>query len=265
MKRPDLERVLREQVKESGAPGAVALVRTAKGTWHGAVGFSNLSAKRTMRASDRFSVGSVTKTFVATVVLQLVGEHRLRLDDTVERWLPGLLPEGSKISIRRLLNHTSGVFNYLDDRTFEARLERNPHLVVSPRAKIALAASHSLNFRPGTSWSYSNTNYLVLRLIVEKATNNTIAEELTRRIFKPLGLDHTAFESPGHQHPGSRMRGYNLSGIRPRDATLDTLGGLWQKERSSPTPTTSPASSEPSSTASCSTATYCRPCRRQFP
>jgi D-alanyl-D-alanine carboxypeptidase len=77
-----------------------------------------------MRADDRFRVGSVTKTFTATLVLQLVAEGELRLDDTVERWLPGLLPDGDRITIRQLLNHTSGLFNYTDSPSFGRELER---------------------------------------------------------------------------------------------------------------------------------------------
>jgi D-alanyl-D-alanine carboxypeptidase len=108
----------------SAPPGAVALVRDAQGTWRGAAGLASLTPREAMRADDRFRVGSVTKTFTATLVLQLVAEGELRLDDTVERWLPGLLPDGDRITIRQLLNHTSGLFNYTDSPSFGRELER---------------------------------------------------------------------------------------------------------------------------------------------
>lgn len=101
-----------DRVVEAGTPGVVGLVRTGERTWQGASGLGDLRANRPARAGDRFRVGSVTKSFVATLVLQLVGEGRLSLDDNLERWLPGLVPKGEQITVRELLNHTSGLYNY---------------------------------------------------------------------------------------------------------------------------------------------------------
>ena len=120
--------VLQEQldgVVEAGAPGVIGLVRTGERTWQGASGLADLRAKRPARAGDRFRVGSVTKSFVATLVLQLVGEGRLSLDDNLERWLPGLVPNGEQITVRQLLNHTSGLYNYM---------ERQPSALLTPTA-----------------------------------------------------------------------------------------------------------------------------------
>jgi D-alanyl-D-alanine carboxypeptidase len=102
-------------VVETGALGVVALVRSGQQTWQGASGLGDLAAKRPARAGDRFRIGSVTKSFVATVALQLVGEGKLGLDDHLERWLPGLVPNGDAITVRQLLNHTSGLYDYTDD------------------------------------------------------------------------------------------------------------------------------------------------------
>jgi D-alanyl-D-alanine carboxypeptidase len=99
-------------VVEAGTPGVVGLVRTGERTWQGASGLGDLRANRPARAGDRFRVGSVTKSFVATLVLQLVGEGRLSLDDNLERWPHGLVPKGEQITVRELLNHTSGLYNY---------------------------------------------------------------------------------------------------------------------------------------------------------
>jgi D-alanyl-D-alanine carboxypeptidase len=228
-KRPAVTRELRTLVKDYGLPGAVAAVCTRSGTVHAAVGFSDLRERTTMRSTDRFWVGSVTKTFVATVVLQLVAEGKLRLTDTVEHWLPGVVPRGREITIRELLNHTSGITDFLADERVQAQLERHPRAVLPPRTLIARAASHPLEFRPGHDWSYSNTNYLLLGLIVEKATGNSLREELTTRIFEPLHLAHTTFDSPRRRLLPSEMHGYLIApgGERTRDVSLLTLGGVW--------------------------------------
>jgi CubicO group peptidase (beta-lactamase class C family) len=104
-------------------------------TWHGASGLGDLRANRPARAADRFRIGSVTKSFVATLVLQLVGEGRLRLDDNLERWLPGLVPGGRRITVRQLRNHTSGLSNYTDDLPEPPRRFR-------PRKLVAIATGH---------------------------------------------------------------------------------------------------------------------------
>ncbi len=113
----------RDELVAAGAPGAVALVRDGDRTIRLTSGHGNLKPRTPMRASDRFRVGSVTKTFVATIVLQLVGEGKLGLEDTVERWLPGLVPNGAGITVRQLMNHTSGLFSYSEDREFLAQAE----------------------------------------------------------------------------------------------------------------------------------------------
>src|SRR3954470_15143963 len=112
----NLDRALGRLV-HAGAPGAVVLVRRGAHTRRLARGHADRATRRPMRAGDRFRIGSVTKTFTATAILQLAGERKLSLDDTVERWLPGLVPGGEQITVRELLNHTSGLFNYTEDES----------------------------------------------------------------------------------------------------------------------------------------------------
>src|SRR3954470_22009929 len=114
---PRLQALLDELVT-NGASGALARVDDGQHTWRLASGAARLDPRQPLRPAARFRVGSVTKSFVATVALQLVGEGRLRLDDTVDRWLPRLVPNGDGITVRMLLNHTSGLFNYTDDEAF---------------------------------------------------------------------------------------------------------------------------------------------------
>jgi D-alanyl-D-alanine carboxypeptidase len=185
-----------DQLVAAGAPGVIALVRDGDRTIRLTSGYADLKTKRPMRADDRFRVGSATKAFVATVVLQLVGERKLTLGDTVERWLPGVVPNGAQISIRQLLNHTSGLFDYAEDeRVLGPKLSRIPTRVWTPRELVAIATSHPPLFAPGARWAYSNTNYFLLGLIVERVTREPLAIELRRRIFAPLHLRRTSFDT----------------------------------------------------------------------
>src|SRR3954469_12313847 len=170
-----------DAVVSSGAPGGIALVRAGRRSVQLVSGYERLATKKPMRGRDRFRVGSVTKTFVATVVLQLAGEGTLTLDDTVERWLPGLVPGGADISIRQLLNHTSGLGDYADD-AFAKRVLDAPGRVWAPSELIAVGTSHPPPFGPGAGLAYSSTGYIVLGLIVEKATGKQLSIELRRRI-----------------------------------------------------------------------------------
>ena len=146
-----------------------------------------------MAARDRFRAASITKTFVATVVLQLVAEGRLGLDDPVERWLPGAVRDGGAITIRQLLDHTSGLFDYFGDRRFVRAVIARPDRRWSPRTLVAIAMRHPPLFRPGRAWHYSNTNYVLLGLVIETVTGTTVAQQLEQRIFRPLHLDQTSF------------------------------------------------------------------------
>jgi D-alanyl-D-alanine carboxypeptidase len=177
----------------SGAPGAVAVLRTPAGIDGAAAGVARLRPRLTMNVGDRYRIASVTKSFVAAVVLQLVAERRLRLSDPVGRWLPGLVPNGRSITIRELLNHTSGLFDYDEDRAWvESRIE-HPERIWSPRELIAISTRHRPVFRPGTDWSYSNTNYVVLGLVVEAVTGTSLERQLRDRISRPLMLSATSY------------------------------------------------------------------------
>jgi D-alanyl-D-alanine carboxypeptidase len=216
-----------DRLTAAGAPGAIVLVRHGNQTLRLTSGYANLEKKTPMRPTDRFRIGSVTKTFVATVTLQLVGEGKLALDDPVERWLPGLVPNAKTITVRELLNHTSGLFDVTNDQGFIARVLWKPTEVWTPRKMIAMATAHKSLFAPGTTWSYSNTGYILLGLIVEAASGNPIGAELDRRIFRPLGLRATSFAS-SPSISGTYAHGYfPLAGSRPRDASVFSQSSTW--------------------------------------
>ena len=210
-----------EQLVKDGAPGAIVVVRTPSGVRRAAAGLARIRPRVTMAPSDRFRIASITKTFVATVALQLAAEGRLRLADPVDRWVPGLVPEGRSITLRELLDHTSGLYDYTADREWTAQRIAHPGRTWTPRELVRVAARHKLLFRPGTDWYYSNTNYVLLGLVVEAAARASLGDELRERIFRPLRLDATSFPS-GSSIPGRVAHGYlgSLRGlpIPPRAA-----------------------------------------------
>jgi D-alanyl-D-alanine carboxypeptidase len=207
---PNLQRAL-DRLVAAGAPGAVALVRDGEQTVVLTSGEGNLASNVAIRADDRFRIGSVTKSFVATVVLQLVGEGKLSLTDTVARWLPGLIPNGRHITVHELLNHTSGLYNYTDSAAFINQVAADPTRRWTPRELIAVATAHKPLFPPGTSWSYSNTGYIVLGLIVRKVTGTSVGAELRHRLFNPLHLRRTSYATrPGIS--GHHAHGYLIFG-----------------------------------------------------
>jgi D-alanyl-D-alanine carboxypeptidase len=199
----------------AGAPGVVLLSRDGNRTISIASGLGEVSAKTPMRTVDRFRVASLAKTYTATVVLQLVGEGKLRLSDSVERWLPGLVPHGDAVSIRQLLNHTSGLADFEYDPVVLA-----PYLAGdlahrwAPRRLVQIAVSHPPLFAPGTDESYSSTNYLLAGLIVEARTGHTLGSELIRRIFQPLHLRATSFPTTARM-PSPHAHGYLVIGKPP--------------------------------------------------
>ena len=223
---PELQRAADELVATTQIPGVVTLIeqdgrRVAVASGHAEIG------GRLARPEDRFWIGSVTKTFVATVVMQLVVQHRLRLDDTVSRYLPGRLQAGRRIRIRHLLNHSSGLPDYMLHKPWTTTMYRNPEAVIPARKLISSVAKLPLEYRPGSQATYSNTNYLVLGEILERVTHRSVASLLERRIFTRLGLTATAFESAGRPLPPDEMHGYDIRVSPPQDVSLHRLGGPW--------------------------------------
>jgi D-alanyl-D-alanine carboxypeptidase len=204
-------RGLLDQVVAAGAPGAAALVKDEHGIQQAASGRADLRSGRPMRPGLTYRAGSVTKPLVATVVLQLVAEGRLSLSDTVERWLPGILPYGDQVTIRHLLSHTSGVPDYVVEPLVQLYTSPQGRFRAwRPRELVALVADQPPLFPPGTAWSYSNTGYVLAGLIVQVATGNRLGKELDRRILRRLGLRDTFFPVNRPDIPGRNARGYSL-------------------------------------------------------
>ncbi|WP_405057655.1 beta-lactamase family protein [Kribbella sp. NBC_01505] len=212
-----LQRIL-DEFAGSAASAVLAEVHDAGHVWRGTSGVSELGSAKPVAPSGRFRAGSITKSFIATVVLQLAGERRLHLDDTIERWLPGTVAEGNRITLRHLLQHTSGIVNYTNTRPFRMLYGTADQVVElrdrtwTPFELLNFTAAEPLLFEPGTSWMYSNTNYILLGLVIQRATGNHYAQEAGRRILRRLHL-------PGTEFPGRRstIAGPHAHGYLPRE------------------------------------------------
>jgi D-alanyl-D-alanine carboxypeptidase len=247
--RPDLQRVLDGLVAgtDALAPGATASVSGPEGTWSGAAGDAATSPDVPMRADARMRLESVSKIYTAALIELLAQDGTLRVDDTVERWLPGLLPDGDRITIRHLLTMSSGLIDNNDfrnasdreQRTYlgrvkdarlraellatAARVEQNPATTVPETLWVRWAAWQPLLFEPGAGSHYSNIGYDVLGLIAARAGAESLPALYRERIFEPLGLDATAYDPQG-PISGPHAHGY---GIEPDGRRVDATDWHW--------------------------------------
>ncbi|QEV20853.1 serine hydrolase domain-containing protein [Streptomyces alboniger] len=199
--RADLQRGLDDIVREDGVVGAQATLVDGKHRTSVRSGTAELGTDRPVPHQGYFRMGSNTKTFVSTVVLQLVAEGRIHLDDKVDRWLPGVVEgnghDGNRITVRQLLQHTSGLPDYAPKLPMidEEGFQKNRFHQYAPRDLVDIALRDKPLFEPGKGWSYSNTGYVLAGMIIEKATGRHWSDEVRARIIEPLGLKHTF--SPG--------------------------------------------------------------------
>jgi D-alanyl-D-alanine carboxypeptidase len=187
-----------------------------EGCWADASGFADLAGKAPLSLGSEFPVESITKTFTATVILQLVQEGKLSLSDPVSAWVP-YIQDANIITIKNLLNMTSGIYSE-PDPAFERQLQADPHMVVTPEQLIRAAVAHGPAGPPGTV-SYSNTNYFVLGLIAQDVTGQTIQRLITERILRPLHLTGTSVPSRAAQLPASLVHGYEIAAGNATDVT----------------------------------------------
>ncbi|MBD0691175.1 hypothetical protein BG452_08535 [Streptomyces sp. CBMA123] len=207
-------------VTGAGAASAIAEVRDEDGVWRAGSGVSDLASGAPVRADGRFRAGSITKTFTSTTVLQLVGEGRIGLDEPVERYLPGVVPNGGHITVRQLLNHSSGLWDPTNEEGGLFPHTTDPVVIrdwldqggltrsITPVQVVAASVAHAPNFPPGAKFSYSNVNYTLLGMIIERVTGHGYAQEITARILRPLGLTGTYFPGAATDIRGPHAHGY---------------------------------------------------------
>ena len=199
----ELESEISQKMKDGVIPGAVVLIeKGGEGRWLQAFGTSTEGVP--VKTDDYFRVGSNTKTMTATVILQLMQEGKLKLDDPVSKYYSGV-PNGDTITIAQLLGMRSGLPNY----TYDPAFVKQPQKVWKPEELLALSFAKPVDFAPGAQFEYSNANYIVLGLIIEKLTGMSAPDAFQKRIFEPLGLKHTSLPAlTDNKIPDPHAHGY---------------------------------------------------------
>jgi D-alanyl-D-alanine carboxypeptidase len=195
-------------------PAAVALVRSPAGEISTTYGTTTVGGTSPVSIADHVRIGSITKTWTGTVILQQAQEGKLSLDDPVSKFRPDV-PNGDHITIAELLNMRSGLYNYTETRELNEKGDSNPQKVWSPDELLALAFSHPPYFSPGTGYHYSNTNTVLLGLIAERLDAKPLSRVFQDRLFAPLGLSDTLFPPTTSNaipdpHPHGYMYGTNV-------------------------------------------------------
>jgi D-alanyl-D-alanine carboxypeptidase len=225
-------------VVAAGSPGAFALVSDRGGPGGTvSVGTGDVTTQAPIDPQGQFRVGSVTKNFTAVLALQLVAGHEVDLDAPAVGYLPsGVLPAGSPITVRQLLDHTSGLYDYSNDLPgilvgdTVTGYQQFRYSTYNPADLVAGAVAHGSQFTPGSAYQYSNTNFVVLGLLVEHVTGETFAQVLNERILQPLGMVHTRFVVPSTDIGGPHAIGYLTEDDRSKplfDATAQTASWIW--------------------------------------
>jgi D-alanyl-D-alanine carboxypeptidase len=204
-----------DAIRALGVTGVQARVTASDGRHLVAVsGVADRATGRSVPPDGRFRIASTRKAFEATVVLQLVGEHRMSLDDTVERWLPGVVRgngnDGRRITVRQLLQNSSGVHDDLPGYTTPEEYLQQRYDVYTREQLVARAMNHRPDFAPGTGWAYSNTGFILAGMIIERVTGRSLRREVTDRIVRPLALHHTTWPGTSPVLPQPHARAYQL-------------------------------------------------------
>lgn len=237
---PDLDGLHQalQGVVTAGSPGAFAQISDSSGVGGTeSVGTGDLTTNSPVDPQGQFRVGSITKNFTAVLVLQLVAQHKVDLDAPAAGYLaPGVLPADSPITVRELLNHTSGLYDYTNDLPgilvgdTITGYQQFRYSVYQPQDQVAQSLTHGLQFTPGSKYAYSNTNFVVLGMLVEHLTGRPYAQVLKDRILAPLGLTHTRFIVPQTGIGGPHAIGYLTDDDRTKpmlDATAETASWIW--------------------------------------
>lgn len=194
----------------AGTPGAVVGVRTPDGTWRSAYGLADPDAGTPMSTDTHLRIGSVTKTFVATVLLQLVAEGRLVLDAPIADFVDDV-PGGEQITLGLLASMRSGLANYTANPSFVGRITTDPTAAFTATDMVEAGLAVPVSFEPDTRFEYCNTNYILLGLVLEQVTGQEVGELLRTRILEPLALSSTSWPGTSSEIPAPRARGFTIS------------------------------------------------------
>src|SRR5256714_5516340 len=209
------QQVLDQTVANPNVPGAIVGIWVrGRGTWIRTAGLADRATKRPMQVQDYTRIGSLTKTFIGTLILQLVGEGKLGLDDPIQRWAPEV-PNAQHTTVRELLNMSSGLYNYSGDKQWARQAFAPTGQVLArqwaPAQLVRVAIAHKPYFPPGQGYHYSNTNTILLGMIIEQITGRPVQDVLRTRILQQLGLTHTIFPTTMAM-PSPHVHGYSADG-----------------------------------------------------
>lgn len=211
-----------------GPPGAIAVVQIGNRLQVYTAGIGDLDSRRRMRPTDHMRFASVSKAFSGAVTLSLVARRVLSLDDTVGALVPGFNPDWDDVTLRELLNHTSGIPTFTTNQGFFDRLIAYPRIPVPPRQLVEYVAGEDLAFPPGSAYAYSNTENILVGLMVEAATRRSYEHQLGARVVGPLGLRGTSLPE-GYRMPRPFIHGYGTEpGLEPEDdSEIVAAGYTW--------------------------------------
>lgn len=205
---PTMVRALSEAMKDNMIPGLVILVRSHGRDWTWTLGTAELGAGKPWSLVDHFRIGSNTKTMTGTVILQLAQEGKIALNDPVAKYIPGV-PNGDQITIANLAEMRSGLYSYTADPEMNRTLDKEPHKAWTPQELLRIAFAHPVNAAPDTEFEYSNTNTVLLGLVIEKVTGMSASAAFEKRLFAPLGLKQTSLPLPADwKIPDPHPHGY---------------------------------------------------------
>ncbi|MEU9299979.1 serine hydrolase domain-containing protein [Streptomyces sp. NPDC048269] len=202
-----LDAAVQQVLREAKVPGVtVGLWAPGKGSYVRNFGVADTTTGAPMRSDFRIRIGSETKTFTVTALLQLVDQGKIGLDDPIGKYITGV-PNGDRITLRQLAGMRSGLFNYSEDEDFDKALEAHPRKPFTPQQLLGYSFKHPVQFAPGEKWEYSNTNLILLGLVVEKITGRPLHEVIEQDVLKPAGLHRTLFPT-GAEFPEPHAQGY---------------------------------------------------------
>ncbi|MDJ0840138.1 MAG: serine hydrolase domain-containing protein [Acidobacteriota bacterium] len=225
---PGLQHRLQQEFASIGLAGALAGIHVpGEDPVVAVAGLADIVTQRAMRPDAAADAGSITKTFTAALVFMLIQEGKLSLDDTLDTWIPDF-PRAAEITVRMLLGHTSGIFDYTESETFFQDLVASfgQNQAITPEELLAYARDRPFVFEPGLGWSYSNTNYILLGMIIESVTGDQYVNQLRRRILVPLGLRRT-YLAGSEPVPPDRARAYYNDGSGELLDVTEALDMSW--------------------------------------
>jgi len=211
-----------------GPPGAIVTLRRGSRITTFSAGVADVEARRKPRATDHMRIASVAKAFSGAVALRLVARGKLELSDTIGELLPNLPSTWSAVTLRRMLNHTSGLPDYTQSDGFRMQAEKDPQGFVSPARILGWVERDPLVFPPGSRYEYSNTDNIVVGLLAERVSGRPYGRLLREIVFRPLGLTRTSFPS-SPRLPRPFIHGYLVEpGSSPEDvSTFLNPSGAW--------------------------------------